>query len=150
MDRRSYLVTLGASIPLAGCSGLSEDQPSFSVTKPTVEQGETAIISIEATDVATMRFSDLPGELGFSPGTERVDIEFGNGEFTPAPDLVYKSHPPTWKWSQPQRIEATIPVQTFSDTPLGSYEFTISIWGPPSAEERTKRTTVTVVPTSTQ
>lgn len=147
MNRRSYLVTLGslgASVTLAGCSGSGKKDDSFSLTSPTVEGGETAIISIEATDVGSMKFTEIPGESDSSTNSEPLEIKFEDAEFTPAPDVVWQAYPPTWDWSSTQTIECEIPVQTDSDTPPRTYEFAVTVFKANSDEKVTKETTVTV------
>ena len=147
MKRRSYLATLGslvASVTLAGCSASGEESNSFSLTSPTVEQGETAIISIEATGVGSMRFTEIPGESDISANNEPLKIGFENAELTPSPDVVWEAYPPTWGWSSTRAIKGEIPVQTNSDTPPGAYELTVTVYKADSDEKITKETTVTV------
>lgn len=148
MNRRSYIAALGASIPLAGCSAATKKDALFSVTAPTVQQGEKTMISIEVTDIRGMRFSDFPSKERDSSEPEALDLQLGNVDFTPSPDVVLQSDPPGWQWSSPKDVEAEVPVQTFSDTPIRTYQFTITVRGDDSEKERTESTTVTVEPES--
>lgn len=148
MNRRSYLATvgaLGASVTLAGSSVSGGGTASFSVTSPRIEQGETAIIAIEATDPGSMRFSELPGEIEPPANSGSLEMGFENAEFTPPPDVVWQAYPPTWTWSSTPAIEGEIPVRTASDTPPGPYEFAVTVYRAGSDENVTNEATVTVV-----
>lgn len=141
--RRSVLAVLGASVPLAGCSGSTARDDSFSVTAPSIEQGERTTLSIEAPGVTTLHFSDLPG--GLPPEHDAVvEVEYDDAAFTPRPDVTWTAHPPTWQWSPARDVAAAVPVRTFPDTPPGSYEFTIAISSDDEEQERTMHTTLTV------
>lgn len=148
LTRRSYLVVLGASASLAGCSSSFEEDSSFTVSEPSVEQGERTSFAIEAHDVTNLWVSDLPEEPSTSFDGDVLDIEFENAELAPAPDVTWKANPPNWQWKRARNIEAAIPIRTFPDTPPGEYEFEISVTRSESETERTSETTVTVAPTS--
>lgn len=144
MNRRSYLAALGASITLAGCSAPDEPVDSLSVTSPTVEQGEGATIAIEATDVGSLRFTEIPAESELAGDETQLEIEFGSATFTPSPDFTWQTHPPTWSWSSGRRLEGTVPVQTLRDTPPGTYRISVTVFEDGSDEERTETASITV------
>ncbi|NHN43616.1 hypothetical protein G9C85_18510 [Halorubellus sp. JP-L1] len=138
MNRRSYLAALGASITLAGCSASDDSVDSLSVTSPTVAQGDVATIAIEATDVGSMRFTEIPTESELSDDERQLQIEFEGATFTPPPEFTWQTHPPTWSWSSEQRIEGAVPVRTLHDTPPGTYRISVTVFEDGSDEEKTE------------
>lgn len=148
LTRRSYLVVLGASASLAGCSGSFEEDSSFSVSEPSVEQGERTSLGIKALDVTNLWVSDLPEEPSTSFDSDVMDIRFEDAELAPAPDVTWTAYPPNWQWTRARNIEAAIPIRTFPETPPGEYEFGISVRKGESETERTRETTVAVASTS--
>jgi len=147
MKRRSYLATLGSlgtTLTLVGCLASDEEAGSSSVTDPTVGQGETAIVTIEGTDVGSIRFTGILEGSDSPNNDEPLEIQFENAEFTPSPDVVWQADPPTWEWSSTQTVEGEVPIQTTSETPPGTYEFAVTVSKANSDEKVTKKTTITV------
>lgn len=132
--RRQILFGLSAVLTgVAGCIAESDDTASFSVSEPTIEQGETVAIDIDATNALRLRFSEPPVEaqpsnIETSGDLKSVfDILFENADFTPSPDAIWESEPPTWEWSSGQNIEGQLPIRAFSDAPPGTYQLALSV-----------------------
>lgn len=158
MNRRSFIAALGGSVVLAGCSAMGEkreggrsttceEEASFVITEPTVEQGETAVIEVSAPNTEQIRFN-LPGAVPPNGNGDGLEIQFDDAEFAPSPDIVWESKPPVWNWESPQRIEGEIPVATSPDTTPGTYQTTILFTNSDFDETQREQTTISVKPDS--
>lgn len=111
----------------AGCAapigGQPTDATTVRVTDATVAAGETAIVTIVATNVGGMSF-DPPGD----PTNRPVEFTFEDAKLSPPPDVVWTSDPPTWTWDRARgRVTAEIPVRVPGDTPPGDYPFRVTV-----------------------
>ncbi len=141
MKRRGLLTSTGLTLTtaLAGClADGSSNEETLSVTEPTVKQGETANISIEAPNLSGLSISDFPEE--FHP---EGNLQLGEATFTPSPDVVWEVFPPHWGFSG-RDTEGDVPIQTSSETPPDTYRFSFAFQIDGDEEPRHKETTVTV------
>lgn len=147
MNRRSYIAILGAGMTFAGCSALRREVDAFSVSSPTVDQGEIATISIDLPEVTNMKFTELPDEVDSPISREdggSLEILFEDIDFTPPPEVVWTVDPPTWQWDSAQNVTGTIPIQTSVDTPVGTYQLSLAIWETDFEQRITEHASVTV------
>lgn len=147
MNRRSYIAGLGVGMTFAGCSALRREVDTFSVSSPTVAQGEIASISLELPEVTNMKFTELPDEVDSSKSGEdggSLEIVWRDIDFTPPPEVVWTVDPPTWQWDHAQDVTGTIPIQTSADMPIGTYAFSLALWETDFKQRTTEHVSVTV------
>lgn len=135
MNRRKYLSAIAVCVSSAGCldridmatesDGDSDDGP-LTITTPTLEQGETTTVTVEADSVSTLRFSETP-----DPGP----VTYSDARFSPSPSSVYQRDPPTWIWSDSPDVSGEIPVRAPADIPPGEYQYTITMQQEASEED---------------
>lgn len=148
MHRRQVLAVLGTTIPLAGClstasgsdspneSSTPTDESNIEITAPTVSQGETATVTIEAQSVTHLRFSDVP-EID-------ATVEYENAEFSPSPSAVWQRKPPTWQWSPAKTISGDVPIRVSDTVSPDQYQYAIAVQQPDNDEELVEEFTLTV------
>jgi hypothetical protein len=140
MNRRAVLTSGGATVAgaLAGSLDLSSSPDSVSASGATVEQGETADITIAGQNLSGVQISDFPEEF-------RLDgpLDLGEGSFDPSPDAVWQAYPPYWEFSG-RDVEGTVPIRTAPDAPLDTYRFGFDFDIDGEEEPRYEETTVTV------
>lgn len=144
MHRRSYLIALSASLTLAGCPSAGGENGSFSVSSPRVEQGKSANIAITADDINSLKFASLPDEVKTPTEDGFLEVQFERADFTPAPDFIWQSFPPTWDWQSSQNVTGEVPINTSTDTPPDTYQITIAINWKDSEGIITKQANITV------
>lgn len=125
-----------------------DDGSSFSVTSPTVEQGETARIQIEATNIEWMAFTDVPVERDSSGDNEYLAVKFEDTDFSPPPDVILDSWPPMWEWSPARNLRAEVPAETYADTQPGTYRLAVTVYKHTAEERGTKVINLSVENTS--
>lgn len=145
MNCRRFLATVAAVTPIgiAGCSYGAQDPP-FSVSAPTVRQGESGTIAITAPNVASMHFDEQPGGSPPKVNFESIDIEYISVQFTPSPDAVWQGDPPSWNWNPAQSVMGDVPVRVNDDAPPGDYQFAVSIMSGDTEDRRMRQSTITV------
>lgn len=142
MERRALLASAGTTLAsaLAGCSTAgSPDVDGISIGDSTVEQGETATISIEAPNLSGLHISDFPEELRSEEG-----LQLGEATFEPSPETVWTTSPPHWQFSE-RDTEGAVPIRTSPETPPGTYEFVLDFYVGDDEEPRRRDATVTVL-----
>lgn len=145
MNRRAYILALGTTVSLSGCALLGGKTDAFSVTSPTIEQGESAVIAIEANNVAMMWISKVSDEPDIFDDGKPVSLEFENATFSPPPHTNWLTEPPAWEWQSAQDVKVEIPIQTFSDTPRTAFHFTVNVSRGSEETKKTQEATITVV-----
>ncbi|WP_336133472.1 hypothetical protein [Natronomonas amylolytica] len=139
MKRRTFLAATAVSLTsaLAGCS-LGTSVETISVTEATVEQGETATISVAAPNLSGLHIAEFPEAF-------RRDgpLSLGEASFDPSPDVVWQAHPPHWSFSGLD-VEGTVPIRTSPETPPDSYRFGFEFDIDGEEDPRYEETAVTV------
>ena len=142
VNRRNYLAAVAASIGFSGCSALATtgpesdtDESMLTVTAPTVTQGETATITVEAQAVNQLWFSAVP---------EFNVVAYDDAEFSPTPSVVFQREPPTWVWSSPETVSGTVPMRVPETTPSGTYQYSITMQPRDDEKEVTETVTITI------
>lgn len=144
MKRRAYLLALGTTVSLPGCTLFGGETDAISVTSPTIEQGESAVISIEADSVRMIRLSKTPGESDIFDDGEPLRFDFKNATFSPSPEIIWLAEPPTWDWQSTQDVKGEIPIQTFSDTPRATFHCTVIVYQGSQKTENTQEAAITI------
>lgn len=140
MHRRSLLTSAGVALafPLAGCTAIGGGVDAISLTAPTLEQGETATIAIEAPDLSGLGFTDSPDEF-----RRRESMALGEAAFDPSPEAVWQAYPPYWEFSG-RDTTGEVPIRTTPATPPDTYRFEFGFRIEGEDAPRQEETTVTV------
>jgi len=143
MHRRKVLATLGVIIPTSGClsNATQESQETTSdmgieITAPTVSPGGTVTITLDVQSTNQLRFIELP--------SIDATVEYDNAEFSPSPNRVWTREPPTWEWSSPQPVTATVPITVSDTVSPNEYQYSIAIRPSENAEEIVETFTLSV------
>ncbi|AWB26315.1 COG1361 family protein [Halococcoides cellulosivorans] len=125
------LAIAGLVVLAAGCLGgpAADGEPSTGATvtagspdpNVTVQPGDTATITVEATDVSELRVGRI--------SDENVTIDFTSATLSPRPDRVYETLPPYWWWEDRQStVTVELPIQADSGATPGIYRTTAAIY----------------------
>lgn len=136
MQARSLAVLCTAVLLLAaGCTG-SPSQPGsptptdeapgtdrIQVDDTTLEQGERGNLSIQATQVGEMWFSQNPSAEGIT-----VEWNMENVTFSPEPQVQVDTLPPYWVWENvTSTATVAVPIRAADNAPPGRYTYEISV-----------------------
>lgn len=136
MQSRSLAVLCTALLLLAaGCTG-SPSQPGsptptdespgsdrIQVDDVTLEQGQRSHISIQATDVGELWFSNNPPAEGVT-----VEWNMENVTFSPEPQVQVDTLPPYWVWENvTSSVTVAVPIRAAENAPRGRYTYEISV-----------------------
>lgn len=136
MPSRSLAVLCTAVVLLtAGCVGSPSQSRSLTPTDEepgsdriqvegiTLEQGQRGNLSIRATQVGEMWFSQNPSAEGIT-----VEWNMENVTFSPEPQVQVDTLPPYWVWENvTSSVTVSVPIRAADNATPGRYTYEISV-----------------------
>ncbi|ELZ39500.1 hypothetical protein [Halorubrum tebenquichense] len=118
MNRRRFAAALltAGTVPLAGCAGDGEWNPTVDGDTPTIPLGEEATVTVSATDIGGFNFRPPPD--GITIGTAASERSV-----SPPPDSGEDSYPPRWFWSRRTDVTVGVPIAVAETADPGEYQY---------------------------
>jgi len=133
MNRRRLVAGLRSvgAVPLAGCAGDGEWNPTVDGDALTLSPGEEATVTVRATDI---------GGFAFRPPPEGITIGTAASErsVSPPPDSGEDSAPPRWFWSRRTDVTVEAPIAVAETAEPGEYQYGVAVF-PGDDSERSVR-----------
>lgn len=135
-SRLRFVVCSSVLLLAAGCVGApsststatpSDPSPASSstiqVNDITLERGESATLTIRATEVGELWFSEFPSSEGLT-----VELSMREITFRPPPTSQVDTYPPYWVWDDVEsNVTMEVPVRAAGNATTRNHTFAISV-----------------------
>jgi len=131
MERRQLLAATGLAVSssLSGCIDTiagNENKnnetwsPEVTASEPSLQAGETTVLTIEVTDAAGLQIQP-------DPDSDAIEFNFDETHLTPTPESTYQMHPPFWRWDNRTSIEIEQPITVADEAQQHKYRYKVDV-----------------------